>query len=230
MHSKVIESRLSGIQKALMGLYESGADVSTASRGREREHFISSFLEQVFPPCYRFGTGDAIDTFGARSGQLDVVIEFTFLPSLPTAIPGGPRIYLAEGVAAVLEVKSNLSSQWDEVVRTSSSLKELKRTFQVPGFTPYGPACAEIPLFAVGYRGWNKIESVREKANSGHVDGVLIIDEGLFSTREDYPNGLGVSGSPLSLWALVSCLHTATISIAVNSFSPIRYVATEPQT
>jgi hypothetical protein len=93
-HGQELLKRLAGIQKALIEVYESGAGLSTATRGQEREHFIDSFLSKVLPPVYRFGTGDAIDTFGAKSGQLDVVVEFTFFPSLPGLV-GKPRLYFA---------------------------------------------------------------------------------------------------------------------------------------
>ncbi len=224
MYSDALNMRLKGIQKSLLANYESGGGISSSSRGREREQFIESFLKRVLPPGYRFGTGDAIDSFGKQSGQLDGVVEFTFLPSIPALGASDPRIYLAEGVAAVIEVKSDLSSQWSEVVDTATKLRQLNRTFQVPGFTPNGPPMAHIPIFAVGYTGWKKLETVQEKANSGVVDGVLVIDEGLFSTRKDYPNGLWTSDGPRSLWALISCLHTATNSVVINSFSPVNYI------
>lgn len=222
MAKQNLQDRLAGIQKSLMALYESGSGMSAASRGREREHFIETFLSRVLPPGYRFGTGDVIDSFGKRSGQLDVVVEFTFLPSVP-ALGGGPRLYLAEGVAAVVEVKSDLSKQWAEVEVTASALRPLRRQFQAPGFTPYGPPPAQIPLFAVGYTGWKQLNSVKERANAGIVDGVLVIDHGLFSTSSTYPNGLLVEGS-LSLWGFICSLHVATTAIVMNAFSPIEYV------
>lgn len=92
MHSPELTQRLEGIQKALTALCESGAGMTTATRGREREQFIDIFLSRVLPPGYRFGTRDAIDTHGHRSGQLDVVVEFTFFPSLPGLV-GQPRLY-----------------------------------------------------------------------------------------------------------------------------------------
>ena len=223
MYSDVLDRRLKGIQNSLISSYESGGGMSSASRGIEREQFIESFLRKVLPPGYRFGSGDAIDIQGNHSGQLDVVVEFTFLPSIP-AIGAEPRIYLAEGIAAVIEVKSDLSKQWSEVIETSTKLRKLKREFQVPGFTPYGPPMKEIPIFAVGYTGWKNIETVREKTYSGVVDGVFVIDKGLFSTRGDFPYGLWANDGPRSLWAFISCLHTATNSIVINSFSPINYI------
>jgi len=222
MRGKELSQRLAGIQKSLTSLYESGAGLSSATRGQEREQFINYFLSKVLPPVYRFGTGDAIDTFGSISGQLDVVVEFSFFPSLPS-LTGQPRLYLAEGVAAVIEVKSNLADQWNEVKTTSAALRRLQRQFGVPGFTPYGPPSKEIPLFAVGYAGWKDIETVKRKANDGVVDGILIINQGLFSTRSDFPNGMFAQGS-FGLWGLICALHFCALSIVINSFSPIEYV------
>ena len=220
--SAELAQRLAGIQKSLMGIYDGGAGLSSASRGREREQFIDLFLSRLLPPGYRFGSGDALDSRGSRSGQLDVVVEYTFLPSLP-ALGGSTRLYLAEGIAAVVEVKSDLAKQWDEVQATADALRPLERMFQAPGFHLFGDPPKKIPLFAVGYRGWNQLETVKAKANSGVADGILVIGESLFSTRTDYPNGIYAQG-PLSLWGLISALHHAALSVAISGFSPIEYI------
>src|SRR5262249_19370325 len=117
--------------------------------------------------------------------QQDVVVEFSFLPTLP-AIAGKERLYLAEGVAALVEVKSNLAKEWEDVKRKAVAIKKLRRLFRSPGFTPYGPPPEQIPYFAVGYTGWRNIETVQEKCQQGGVDAVLVIDEGLFCTRSDF--------------------------------------------
>lgn len=223
MASDALIRRLAGLHKALIALYESGSGMSAATRGREREQFVDGFLSKVLPPGYRFGTGDALDIEGNRSGQLDVVVEFTYFPSLP-AIAGEPRLYFSEGVAAVVEVKSDLSKQWAEVQQTAAALKPLNRKFRAPGFTPYGPPPPKIPVFAVGYTGWKELDTVRRKANEGCVDGILIIDEALFSTRSDFPNGMYAHG-PLALLAFVSAVHQSALSTVLNSVSPLEYAS-----
>ena len=96
-----LQQRLAGIRQMLIGAHRAGASMSSASKGGERESFLDGFLAEMFPPPFRFGTGDATDSSGHRSGQLDVVVELPFLPSIP--IPGSAnRLYLAEGVGAVL--------------------------------------------------------------------------------------------------------------------------------
>jgi hypothetical protein len=131
MPNQFVLQRLAGIQQVLMGVHRSGAPMSAASRGTERQTFVESFLANVLPPIYRFGSGDATDAAGHRSGQLDVVVEYPFSPSLPSfgGIPT-TRLYLAESVAAVVEVKSNIAAQWDEARHTAAQLAPLRRSFK----------------------------------------------------------------------------------------------------
>jgi hypothetical protein len=234
MPSKAFSTRLHSVWKSLVDLSAGGAAMSYASCGREREQFVDEFLHKVLPPAYRIGSGDLIDSFGRKTGQQDVVVELSFLPTLP-AIAGKERLYLAEGVAALIEVKSNLAKEWKDVQRKASAIKNLRRLFRVPGFTPYGPPPEKIPYFAVGYSGWKTIDTLQNKCQAGGVDAILIIDQGLFCTRRDFfpdklytPDGKwNIRGffaqEERALWGLVCCLHYATLSIAMNSFSPLLY-------
>jgi hypothetical protein len=104
--------RLVGLQAILNGVHAASRGLSSATIGSERAAFIDQFLSQVFPPIYRFGSGDATDSRGVKSGQLDVVVEFPFGPSLPMVGNEKSRLYLAETIAAVVEIKSNLANQW----------------------------------------------------------------------------------------------------------------------
>lgn len=238
MSSVEFSTRLDGVWRSLIALHAGGAAISSASRGREREQFVEEFLRKVLPPAYRIGSGDVIDSFGKKTGQQDVVVEFSFLPSLP-AITGKERLYLAEGVAALVEIKSNLAKEWKDVKRKATAIQKLRRLFCVPGFTPYGPPPERIPYFAVGYTGWKSIEKVQEKCQEGFADAILIIDQGFFCTRSDFfpdkrysPNEKwNIRGftakEERALWGLVCCLHYATLSIAMNSFSPLLYALDE---
>ncbi len=114
------------------------------------------------------------------------------------------------------------SNQWDEVITTAEKLRKLQRVFRAPGRTLYGDPKPQIPIFAVGYKGWKSLDIVKEKANSGVVDGILVIDSGLFSTSAQYLNGFRVEG-PYSLLGLVSALHVANTAILSNSFNPLEY-------
>ena len=82
----------------------------------------------MFPPHYRFSSGDIVDTYGSQTGQVDVVLEQPRSYSFPVTTDG-PRLYLAESVAIVIEIKSNLSNQWKEVVSTSEKVAAIKRKY-----------------------------------------------------------------------------------------------------
>jgi hypothetical protein len=216
--------RLAGIQQILCGVHAASGPLSAASKGQERQAFIDSFLGNVLPPVYRFGTGDATDVAGNRSGQLDVVVEFPFSPTVPGV--GGPavtRLYLAEGVAAVIEVKSNAMTQWSEAARTASLLAPLTRTFGATMTFGAGPPDSHIPLFVVGYTGWKTADTLKAQLKANlNIAGILIIDAGLFVTSQQY--GGIVANGPHSLWGLISVLHRITTSLSGAATDPISYL------
>ncbi|HSW86528.1 MAG TPA: DUF6602 domain-containing protein [Rhabdochlamydiaceae bacterium] len=155
-----------------------GNTLSSASKGAEREFFIHQVLSNVIAPPFRIGSGDITDASGHRSGQSDVVIEYGNSISFPMILPNAPRLYLAEGVCAVIEIKSNLSSQWDEVVRSRRDLAPLQRNLSVN--LSVGELSMNIPHFAVGYRGWKTQDTLKEKMEEQNMDGILVLDAGLY--------------------------------------------------
>ena len=203
----------------LMGAHQAGGPLSSASKGSGRERFIDVFLSQVFPPPFRFGQGDVTDTAGRRSGQLDVVVEYPLLPSLPgVGNQASSRLYLAEGVAAAIEVKSNVASQWSEVVSTATKLALLERHFD----SSMGPTPERrIPLFAIGYSGWKETKAIRERLGDAPIDGILVIDAGVFVQAK-----MSVTGS-WSLWGLVACLHESVSRLKSTSADPLAYAVNQ---
>jgi len=224
-------SRLAGMQQMLMGVHAAGGTLSNASKGAERDAFVNRFLSEVLPPPFRFGTGDATDQAGNRSGQLDVVIEFPLVPSLPVHA-GSPRLYLAEGIVAVLEVKSDVAAQWNEVLGTAAQLERLTRVYG--SGVSIGPrAGLRVPLYAVGYRGWSNFAVVKKHVqDSPAVSGILVIESGHFCGRYDaltaedkpYVYSYERAGSPMALWGLISCIHHAASMITSKTKDvPRRY-------
>ena len=214
MANEIVLERLKGIQAMLKGVHQSSSGLSSATTGAERAAFIDGFLSGVLPSPFRLGTGDATDKSGKRSGQLDVVIENSFCPSLPIIGCGGIRLYLAEAIAAVIEVKSSVESQWKQVIETASKLSPLQRELRGHSYVGREPA-TRIPFFAVGYEGWKKEDTVKEKLKEGDIDGILVIDPGVFVSSKDF--GEISSSGEAALWGFISCLHEATNSIKQNT-------------
>jgi len=203
-----------------MAGYQANAALSSATKGLERQEFIDKFLSQVLPNPFRFGTGDATDTNGAKSGQLDVVIEFPFGPSLPIVGGTTSRLFLAETIAAVIEVKSNVAAQWGEAVSTAEQLFTLKRSY---GATmTMGPDLPNIPLFVASFTGWKALQTVKEKLSSTKgISGILVIDAGIFVSCPHF--GSVEATGPRALWGLISCLHHATGFLKAVSTNPAEY-------
>lgn len=205
-----------------MGAHQANATMSNTTKGAEREAFISQFLQNVLPPIYRFGTGDATDVNGNRSGQLDVVVEYPFGPSLP-AVGGSAstRLYLAETVAAVVEVKSSLPAQMAEALYTLKQLSPLRRSY---GSTmSYGSLSREtIPFFVATYKGWKTVETVRQHVDDNPgIEGILVLDNQIFVSSVQL--GSIQATGPLALLGLIHCLHRVTNSLQSASTSPIAY-------
>ncbi len=214
----------------LLAAYSASNHMSSDSKGKEREIFVNAFLSNVFPPAYRFGSGEIVDRQGQKSGQLDIVIEYPFFPSIPTFSLKDPRLYMADGVAAVIEVKSDVSRQWEEVKSTSSQVTNLKRSSRITAIgnrlnSPDGKYNSlldrSIPVFAVGYTGWSNVDTIRKKVDEGSVDGILVIDAGKFVASSDFRKN--VTDGPACLWSFISSIYLATTSALLTTADPMKY-------
>lgn len=207
----------------LLGAYTANKSMSANTKGVERQTFIDSFLSQVLPSHFRFGTGDATDRDGAKSGQLDVVVEYPFVPSLPIVGSEKTRLYLAEGISAVIEVKSDVGGQWSEVEHTARQLSALKR--QYGSGVSFGPrATPHIPFFVVGYTGWKNVETLKSKLQPELIEGILVIDSLHFASTDNFL-GVTASGTPAALWGLICAIHLASsMGGSIASNVPVQYV------
>ena len=164
----------------------------TAMVGGERELVLHGLFREVLPPIYRFGQGAITDATGYLTGQVDLVMELPFGPSLPMPA-GSHRLYLAESVAAVVEIKSDLSSQWDEVEQTVGRVRQLTRDLRQtqryalessPEPDTRITAIQGIPCYAVGFRGHATIDGLdsrlKKTPSAARPDGALVIESGAF--------------------------------------------------
>lgn len=223
MGSSLLVQRLGAIRNQLIAAYEVGKPLTNESKGTEREVFISTFLSQALPTVYRFGTGDAIDHNGNHSGQLDVVVEYPFSPSLPAVGGSGVRLYPASGIACVLEVKSTLSTQWAQVQKTASKLAPLTREFAAAMTMGKGPG-KSVPLLAVGFQGWvSRDELIKKVMMTDGLEGALSIREGFFVSKDLQAYWEGDE----ALWAFLTIVNQYLVSLQSASINLHAYV-TQP--
>lgn len=179
-----------------------GSTLSAASKGAEREFFINMILSNVIAPPFRIGSGDITDASGHKSGQADIVIEYGNSISFPMIFPHAPRLYLAEGVCAIIEIKSDLNSQWDEVVRSHKEIAPLRRSYRT--MVTHGTLPDYVPHFAIGYRGWKKMETVESKAKELGLEGILVLDSALYYGEQQWGTGAE------SLFTFLKAIHSLT--------------------
>jgi hypothetical protein len=166
--------------------------------GNERETFLREFLQKLFPAHRRFSTGVITDSGNRLSGQIDVAIEYGHIPSFPMP-QSTDCLLLAESVAMIIEVKSDLGAQWNQVRETVKKVKPIQRALNVQmslGAAP-GPG---IPCIAVGYTGHSTLDGLKQRLsttpNDECPDAALVIESGCFS-------GLGVDAhGEFGLYAL----------------------------
>src|SRR6185312_4776668 len=177
----VLLSRLSAIRQALVAAHQDGGP--SAISGYVREQTIRQLILPSLPAKYRVTTGQIIDQYGGQSGQLDGVVENGHFPSVPAPSIANVRLILAEGASSVIEVKSTLSSQWDEVLATRDKVRPLKRRYRGGGWTR-GEMPEGIPFYVVGYSGWSQLKTVNSKISEGAVDAILVLQpQALFAGR-----------------------------------------------
>lgn len=95
------------------------------SKGTIVEAAVRGFLREYLPSNLGVGHGEVIDTYGARSGQIDVVIASDDHPF--TYTQDSPGLFFIEGVLAAGEVKSVLDgSALDRALQASLKFKRLR--------------------------------------------------------------------------------------------------------
>ena len=212
--------RLNAIQQALMAQHLGGVGMPNAVVGNERETFLREFLRKIFPSHFRFTGGAITDAEGRISGQIDIAVEYPFIPSFPMPATDD-RLVLAESVLAAIEVKSNLIAQWDQVADTVHLIKQLQR--EMAPIMVFGhPPPKRIPCVAVGYCGYKTIEGLRERLattpEERRPDAALVIESGCFE-------GLGLwATGPVGLYALCVALIRLATELQAAAPDMIRYV------
>lgn len=165
MHPRLV-TFFRGAMTELRGAYEKSEGAPSAVAGSLREEGIRRAIEHSLPTIAKLYSGEIVDRFGGHSGQLDGMIVHATGSAIATS-PTEPRIALAEGVVAIVESKSNLSSQWDEVQATWDKIRVLRR-FREPrgvwGFRQPQASDWAFPFIVMARAGWRRPETLRDKA------------------------------------------------------------------
>lgn len=238
IRSQALDKRLNALHGNLLNVYDGGKDLSSSSKGTEREIITKQLLEMTFTSPLRFGTGDIIDMSGHESGQVDIVLENQRAMSFPLVSATSPRLYLAENVAAAIEVKSSLPQQWAEAVEKARKVSELKPASEkryweeakrladtgVGGWDNKWASTVidnqmkatqpapKIPLFVIGFNGWAQAETLARHLLEveGAVLGILTFRPELrFAVTPDQGSSAKVLNGNFGLLAFLSHIQSA---------------------
>lgn len=100
------------------------------SQGEALEDAVRQLLNGRLPEALGVTHGEIVDRHGNHSGQVDVVIfDRNRTPRLYTSGPSGHQVIPAEGVLAVVEVKTRVeASSIPGVVKHMQTIKKLERS------------------------------------------------------------------------------------------------------
>lgn len=191
---------------------------NSSNKGTGLEGIFRHFLRCYLPRTKSVGHGEIIDSFGHRSPQIDVAITFDNHPFTFTENAAG--IFMIEGVAAIGEIKTSLTT--DELRRTisvSQKTKELKRCLTKGSKLIIPPGFDQRflnvpPYFLFAYESQITLTKICEILNeiphtgdnplagTSFVDGVFVLNRG--AILDFYP-GSGLSavskdGTQLTGW------------------------------
>ncbi len=169
--------------KVLLSEYNrSKLQKSSNNIGKNREYFCENFLSEVLPPKLHINSGEIWDSSNNKTGQLDIVIIRDDAPSL---LIGSDNIFLAEGVFAVVEVKSNLSK--DKLIESGNSLSKVEKLkIKLGAGISVGYSLNRPLRIVFAYEGasWKTIVStINEKNWKDTFDLICILNRGVMITK-----------------------------------------------
>lgn len=163
--------------EALLALYNlSGEQKSSINIGDNREIFLNKFLKGSLPKKLSIEKGEIWDKKGNKTEQLDSIIIRDDCPALDFE---GKNVYLAEGVFAAIEIKSNLDST--QLKRAGKNLETKDRAVITTGLRLNRPL-----RLVFSYKGakWDTLKSIIDQNNwTDLFDMICILGKGVIISK-----------------------------------------------
>jgi hypothetical protein len=155
----------------------------SGNKGTSTEDIFGKFVRQYLPRRLDIGNGEIIDSFGNRSGQVDIVILSDDHPF--TFPPGRPGLFFIEGVLSVGEIKTTLTSQeLNNALNNSTRYKKLKMTHENGTLANANPSdlnryYEHPPFFLFAYESQLSLSTIKTKIQNYQVDNKLNLTDSL---------------------------------------------------
>ena len=227
--NELVIARLEAIRGILTAAFGGGRGMVSTAVGSEREAFVNLVLCNAIGPPFRVGTGEITDPEGHSTGQVDVVIEYASSLSFPLLQGDSSRLYLTEGICAVVEVKSDVSRSWEVAVDKARAVHRLSHNVGHAFRSTFWPKIPEhIQFFIVGYKAWSDKAEIgrriaKQRGGDAPIDGALLIDDGIYVGAGEFePHSL--TGA-LSLYGFLLSIEHLTSSMIAAKPAYSAYIA-----
>ena len=218
----MLTSHLNAIEAVLLAQSTTASNAGHPNlQGGPREWFVRDFLEAHLPSTLEVGQGEIIDHL-SRPGedhdrhrpQVDVVLYRRDMPRI--TLSQQDRIFLAKGVAATIEVKSDLRRNGKgglghicDVSRHHKSLQRpLPLNYSIAGWFP-----KHIVTYAVAFRGPRRMRTVaswlvqigesKSISPKDMLDFIVVLGRGCLWRIETFPHFQLAQDVGDSNWAFV---------------------------
>lgn len=182
-----LRTRAEGIRKNLVNSHQAGRGSSNEVLGNEREQFISNYFRALYPPSIRVSSGEVMDSYGKKSGQLDIILEKPTSISFPLMPDSNQRLFLVDQVSAIISVKSNLHAQWKQFECEVEPLVQMK--IESHAGIRFGSTPERLPVFLVAYSGAQDPKAIVDKLQANAalsiVNGIVVLDSNIFICKTE---------------------------------------------
>jgi hypothetical protein len=216
--SEIFRGVLKDARKQLLLDYDASNGFAHSSiKGEERAEDLASFLQTRLPPAFGITTGEAIDRYDNRTGQLDLII-YDRTVTKPVYAGRKNELHPCEAIYAVIEVKSLLNLDQTRIcVGAAEKLRQLRpfgkrfvdaRTMGAHADNREEHRCMYI-VFAfatdLSKSDWPQKEYNRfanavseKKASISNIDRLIVLDRGLINFADG--QGRAIDADPVSLF------------------------------
>jgi hypothetical protein len=161
-------------------------------KGYGREALVQEFLKTHLPSQVEYLSGEILDPSDNRSGQVDVILQSRRYPHIP--LVGNLHLAFSDAVVAIIEVKSDLTSQHlENALGQFAKVKALMRSVTLS--YPFAAPLTSIPCLIFAFKGPTKntlIDSISAYALKNELplprfapDMTVVLDREYYVCRND---------------------------------------------
>ena len=128
---------------------------------------------------------------------------------------------MADTIGAEFEIKSNLSTQWDNAILKINEIKKLNRhPLEVGEIALLDPF--KIPSYVISFKGPKKLDTIYKKLKDIQIkdrpDGIFIIEYGTFYGRVPGGNSVYEAEDPKhAILAFITCIYSVLKQYSSNT-------------